>query len=207
VQEGWEAGRTLRELHKNSEGKFTETPDLTIGKKHYKAELIPPNLIVARFFADRLAEVEAKEAAAEELRRAIEELDEEQGGEDGLLFEGKNEKGKLTAVSIRGRLKEIKGDPEAGDEQEALEKCLQLIEEEAEASRAAKEARLALDGKTAAKYPALADAEIKTLIVEEMDGDARARHTRRTRPRQPKACRTHQAFDRALCEPACEIRG
>ncbi len=42
VQEGWEAGRTLRELHKNSEGKFTETPDLTIGKKRLKAELIPP---------------------------------------------------------------------------------------------------------------------------------------------------------------------
>ncbi|ADP72044.1 type I restriction-modification system, M subunit [Rhodomicrobium vannielii ATCC 17100] len=167
VQDRWEAGRTLRELHKNSEGKFTETPDLAIGKKRLKAELIPPNLIVARFFADKLADVEAKEAAAEELRRAFEELDEEQGGEDGLLFEGKNEKGKLTAAGIKARLKDIRRDPEAAEEREALEKCLRLIEEEAEASRAAKEARLALDVKTAAKYPALTEAEIKALIVDD----------------------------------------
>ncbi len=111
--------------------------------------------------------MEAKEAAAEELRRAIEEADEEQGGEDGLLFEGKSEKGKLTAASIKARLKEIKTDPEAADEREALEKCLRLIEDEAEASKAAKEARLALDVKTAAKYRALTETEIKTLIVED----------------------------------------
>ena len=167
VQDGWEAGRTLRELHKNSEGKFTETPDLIIGKKRLKAELIPPNLIVARFFADKLAAVEAKEAAAEELRRAIEELDEEQGGEDGLLFEGKNEKGKLTAAGIKARLKDIRRDPEAAEERDALEKCLRLIEDEAEASKAAKETRLTLDVKTAAKYPALTEAEIKALIVDD----------------------------------------
>ena len=29
VQDGWKAGGALRELHRNSEGKFTETPDLT----------------------------------------------------------------------------------------------------------------------------------------------------------------------------------
>ena len=167
VQDGWEAGGALRELHRNSEGKFTETPDLIIGKKRLKAELIPPNLIVARFFADKLAAVEAKEAAAEELRRSIEELDEEQGGEDGLLFEGKNEKGKLTAASLKARLKEIKRDAEAAEERQALEKCLGLIEEEAEASKAAKDARIALDVKTAAKYPALTEAEIKALIVDD----------------------------------------
>ncbi len=90
-----------------------------------------------------LAPVEAKEAAAEELRRSIEELDEEQGGEDGLLFEGKNEKSKLTAASLKARLKEIKSDKEAAEERQALEKCLQLIEEEAQASKAAKDARIA----------------------------------------------------------------
>jgi type I restriction enzyme M protein len=120
VQDGWEAGRTLRELHKNSEGKFM------------KAELIPPSLIVARFFADKLAAVEAKEAAAKELRRAFEELDEEQGGEDGLLFEGKSDKGKLTVATLKARLKQIRKDPDAAEERQALEKCLRLIEDEAD---------------------------------------------------------------------------
>ena len=167
VRDGWKAGGTLRELHKNSEGKFTETPDLIIGKKRLKAELIPPNLIVARFFADKLAAVEAKEAAAEELRRAIEELDEEQGGEDGLLFEGKSDKDKLTAVSLKARLKQIRKDPDAAEEKQALEKCLELIEQETEASKAAWSARVALHVQTAAKYPALTEAEIKALIVDD----------------------------------------
>src|SRR5690606_28129023 len=97
VQDGWKAGRVIRELVKNAEGKFTETPDITLGRRKLKAELIPPALIVARFFASEKAALEALEAKAEEAARAIEELDEEHGGEDGLLADAKTEKGKLTA--------------------------------------------------------------------------------------------------------------
>ena len=38
----------------------------------------------------------------------MEELDEEHGGEDGLLAEAKNDKGKLTKASVKARLEEIK---------------------------------------------------------------------------------------------------
>ncbi|MDA0866711.1 MAG: type I restriction-modification system subunit M, partial [Cyanobacteria bacterium] len=51
VQEGWGAGKTLRELVAKKGEKLKETPDLTLGKKKYKADLIPPGLIVARYFA------------------------------------------------------------------------------------------------------------------------------------------------------------
>jgi type I restriction enzyme M protein len=42
-----------------------------------------------------------------------------------------------------------------------------LIEKEAEASRAAKEAKGALDTKTVAKYAKLTEAEVKGLVVED----------------------------------------
>ena len=42
----------------------------------------------------------------------MEEMDEEHGGEEGLLAEAKNDKGKLTKASVKARLKEIKGDAE-----------------------------------------------------------------------------------------------
>ena len=134
VQDGWKAGKVIRELVKNAEGKFTETPDITLGRRKLKAELIPPALIVARFFAAEQAALEALEAKAEEAARAIEELDEEHGGEDGLLAEGKTDKGKLTAKSVKDRIKEHPdGDRDAAEEVAMLKQALRLIEAEAAA--------------------------------------------------------------------------
>jgi len=61
AQEGWAVARQVRELVKNAEGKFTETPDITLGKKKLKAELIPPRLLMARFFANEQAALETLE--------------------------------------------------------------------------------------------------------------------------------------------------
>jgi type I restriction enzyme M protein len=148
ARDGWAAARQIRELVRNNEGKFTEEPELTIGKKKLKAELFPPPLIVTRFFAGERAALETLEAAAEEIARAIEEMDEEHGGEEGLLYEAKPdkgaEKGKVTTKSVKERLKEIKHYLDAADERQLVEQCPGLIEKEAEASRAVKEAKAAL---------------------------------------------------------------
>ncbi|HQT86854.1 MAG: type I restriction endonuclease subunit M [Acidiphilium sp. 37-64-53] len=165
--EGWAVARVIRDLVKNEDGKFTETPDITLGKRKLKAELIPPPLIAARFFADALASCEALDAKAEELVREIEELDEEQGGEDGLLFDAKTDKGKLTAKSVKDRLKEIKGDRTAEDERVALQNCLRLIEREKAAADAAKAARTALDEAIVRRYATLTNAELRQLLVED----------------------------------------
>jgi type I restriction enzyme M protein len=171
AQEGWAAARQIRELVRNNEGKFTEEPDLTLGKKKLKAELIPTPLIVTRFFAGERAALKTLEAAVEEIARAIEEMDEEHGGEEGLLYEAKpdkgNEKGKVTEKSVKDRLRVIKHDPDAADERRLLEQCLALIEKEAEASHAAKETKAAFHTKTVAKYVKLSDAEVKALVVED----------------------------------------
>ena len=167
AQEGWEAARQIRELVKNTEGKFTDTPDLAIGRQKLKAELIPPALIVARFFAEEQAALDVQEANVEAIARAIVELDEEHGSEDGLLFEAKTNKGKLTAKGVKDRLKDIKGDNTAEEERVMLNACLNLIEQEKEADDAAKEARTALDTKTVKQYVKLTEAEVRQLLVED----------------------------------------
>jgi type I restriction enzyme M protein len=166
AQDGWAAARQIRELVKNAEGKFTETPDIMLGRKKLKAELIPPALIVARFFADEKAKIEALQAKAEEAARAIEELDEEHGGEDGLLAEAKTEKGKLTAKSISDRIKEIGNESEAADELAMLKDCVELIEAEKRASDAVKATRAELDGTVVRRYAKLTEEHVKVLIVE-----------------------------------------
>lgn len=167
AQDGWAAARQIRELVKNEDGKFTETPDLTIGRQKLKAELIPPALIVARFFAKEQAALEALEAKAEDIARAIEEMDEEHGGEDGLLFEGKTEKGKLTAKSVRNRLKDIELDETADEERAMLKACHKLLTQHKQANDAAKAAKTTLDKNTVKQYAKLTDEEAKQLLVED----------------------------------------
>jgi type I restriction enzyme M protein len=84
-----------------------------LGKKKYQAELIPPALIIRRWFADEQATIEKMEAEVSAFQQQMEEMAEEHGGEEGLLADAVNDKGKLTKASLSARLKEIKGDAEA----------------------------------------------------------------------------------------------
>ena len=133
-------------------------------------DLIPPALIVARYFTAEQQAVEALQAARDAIGRQMEEQDEEHGGEEGLLAEGKTDKGKLTAKSVKDRLKvmkAIKHDKQAKDEAKALEAFAVLIEQEASAGKQAKDAQKALDAKVAAKYAQLSAADIQTLVVQD----------------------------------------
>ncbi len=130
-------------------------------------DLIPPPLIINRYFAADQQRIEELETAREALTRQLEELDEEHGSEGGLLEEAKNEKGKLTRASITIRLKDILSDPDATEERAMLHTVLKLLDQETEASRKVKEAQKVLDAKVATKYYALSEDEVKTLVVED----------------------------------------
>jgi type I restriction enzyme M protein len=133
--------------------------------------LIPPVLIVARFFAADQAAIEQLEAGRDAISREMEEMEEEHGGQGdedgGLLNDAKNDKGKLTKTSVKARQTEIKGDKEAKDELKMLEAYATLIEKEAAAGKKVREAQKTLDAKVAAKYKQLSESEIKTLVVED----------------------------------------
>ena len=62
-----------------------DKPDFTLGKQKFKAELIPPALLIARYFAAEQAAIDKLESEAAAVSQALEELVEEHGGEDGLL--------------------------------------------------------------------------------------------------------------------------
>jgi type I restriction enzyme M protein len=131
------------------------------------SDLIPPQLIIKRYFAADQQNIEQLEAASEAITRKMEELDEEHGGEGGLLEEAKNEKGKITRASINVRLKDIFADPDTEDERTILNAYLNLLEQETEAKRKVKDAQKALDAKVASRYKTLSENEVKTLVVED----------------------------------------
>jgi type I restriction enzyme M protein len=128
-------------------------------------DLIPAALIVARYFAAEQAVIEKLEAERDAINREMEEMDEEHGGEDGLLNDAKNDKGKLTKASVKARQAEIKHDQEAANERKLLDEYAALIEQEAAAGKKVKDVQKVLDTKVAAQYAKLTDAEIETLVV------------------------------------------
>jgi type I restriction enzyme M protein len=130
-------------------------------------DLIPAQLIVDRYFIVERQAIERLEAGRDAISRQMDEMDEEHGGEEGLLAEGKTDKGKLSAKSVKDRLKVIKNDNDAAEERETLEAYLDLIELESAACKKVKDAQKALDIKVAAKYSQLSEAEIKTLVVDD----------------------------------------
>ncbi|MGV9671364.1 type I restriction-modification system subunit M [Gordonia sp. NPDC003504] len=169
MADGWTGAAKPRLTINDKERKLTEEPDLTIGSgkyaQKYKMDLIPPALIVARYFTDERAKVDALTVAAEEATRAVEEYVEEHAAEDGLLAEAMDDD-KITKALVAARLKSIKrgGDP---DEIQALQHATKLYSSEAAGKKAVKDAQAELDLATLKKYGDLTEDEIKTLVVDD----------------------------------------
>ena len=92
--------------------------------------MIPPALIVQRYFADEKQAIDGLEAQREAIAGEIEELTQEHSGEEGLLEDAKNDKGKLTKTSLKDRIKEIKDDEDLEDEMVVLKQAQKLLDQE-----------------------------------------------------------------------------
>jgi type I restriction enzyme M protein len=152
--DGWVA-KTSRILETDKKGKSKD--------RGWRCELLPKPYIVARHFANEQAGIDAALAELETATASLSELEEEHGGEEGFL----GALDKIAKAEVNARLKEIRGDEEAKDEAIVLKRWLELSEREAALKRVVKEQEVALDRLAYAKYPALTEAEIKTLLVDD----------------------------------------
>ena len=168
---GWKDAAKIRPLDYESDkdNKIKETPDIIIGSgrnaKKFKADLIPPALIVQRYCDKDKKALDRLEAQREAAIQKIEELTDEHSGEDGLLEEAKNNKGNLTEPSLKNRIKEIKGDECFEDELAVLKQAQKLLDKEGALASKIKEQQLELDKKTLSHYAKLSVSDIKGLVV------------------------------------------
>lgn len=167
AEEGWVEAAKARPIIEDRAKKTKARPDFVIGRKKYQAALIPPALLIARYFAAEQVAIEALEVSLTALEQQMEEMAEEQGGEGGLLEEAKTDKDKLTKTSVAARLKEIRTDCEAAEERQALQAYLALVEREAETAAKLKAAQDALMEKVLTKYGKLTEEEVKALMVDD----------------------------------------
>lgn len=165
VQDGWDAGKKLRELiaAKGDAKASKEVPDLVIGKAKYKAELLPPALLVKRFFAAEQAELERLQSELDSISQELESYIEEHSAEDGLLADALNDKDKVTASSVKSRLK-LATD---ADERKALQHVQRLFDNEGSSKKAVKEQQDKLDLLVFKRYATLTTSDVKTLLVQD----------------------------------------
>ncbi len=170
MHEGWVNAAKPRPTINDKDRKLSETPDLQIrtvrNKTKYKMDLVPPGLIVARYFSGDQARVDELNVEAEVASQTVEEYVEEYGADEGLLSDAVNDKGKLTLDAVKTVLKEAKA---ANDDEtiECAEKAIDLLQVEAAAKKAAREAQAELDTATLKKYGDLTEADIQALVLDD----------------------------------------
>lgn len=152
--DGWKA-ETYRIL---AETKQKKTVD-----KGWDCDLVPKALVANRYFPEDVMAIGKLENHMERLTAERTELEEEQGGEEGLL----GALDKLNTAHAKVRLRELEGEKEAGEERACLRQFLQLLEDEATTKKQLREAEAVLDTRLYAKYPGLTTEEVKTLVVDD----------------------------------------
>jgi type I restriction enzyme M protein len=152
--DGWKA-ETYRVIEKDKKGKVKD--------KGWACDLVPKDLIVARYFASEKAAIEKLTADMETLSVQLAELEEENGGEDGVF----SELAKLNKANITAYLKEIKGDKEAEADVAILNQWIKINAGVTELKTSISFAESALDTKAYSKYPKLTEVEIKTLVIDD----------------------------------------
>ena len=172
--DGWVKGAQPREIvqvkDKNKKLVWPEPHDYLKGKRRFKSDLVPAPILVARYFVAERDAIERFDNQFATLEQQLDEMRQENSGEDGLLaevIEGLGDKQKITAKAVKARLKEIGKDPLYANERAALEAYADLLKQQTKAKAKRKVAQEDLDKKIDAKHPTLTEAEIKTLVVDD----------------------------------------
>ena len=157
--DGWKA-QTYRviETKKSKDGKPGKQVD-----KGWTCDLVPKELIVARYFAKEQGAITQLAVDLEVATAALTELEEEHSGSEDAFagFE------KINATSVKDRIKEVGNDLDAKDELAVLKSWLKHATKEVALKKKLKDMEAALDAKAYAQYPKLSTENIKSLVVDD----------------------------------------
>lgn len=159
---GYEAGREWENIIEETVNKKGEKKEKIKG---WEGKLIPKTLVEHMFFAEERKAIDAAQAVVEETQSRLDELTEEQTGDDGYLRDYLNDKDKVVAKQVTARAKELKKAKTDSEEARVLSAWLELTDTLKKQSKLVKELNTALDIALKEKYPEMSDEEIRELLV------------------------------------------
>jgi len=165
--DGWIAGNDLKRMEKKTKKGDKEVVKQVAGIDGLEGRLIPPSLMIQEYFAAEQKAIDNLEAQSESLIAGMDELREEQGGEDGLLANAIDDKGKTSKGNLGKAIKDLgKRNAENAEEYDMLQQYKKLMDDEKKVQDKIKTAKAELEKKVIAQYPRLSIDEIKTIVVE-----------------------------------------
>jgi type I restriction enzyme M protein len=172
--DGWLAGAKPRQVEqrKNKDGKmvWAEEHDYLVGKLRFKSDLIPRSILIDRFFASEQESIDDLQGELSVVEQEIDEQKEEHAVEGGLLEdvnEGDEGKVKITAKKLASWLKENSKDSEYADAVATAKGYQKLLTRQSDVKAKIKQAEEDLDALLCAKYGALIETEVKSLVVDD----------------------------------------
>jgi type I restriction enzyme M protein len=165
--DGWGAGREVYRIMKQSKQKDGKTKSKEIdGIDGIESKLLKPYLLINEYFNLEKIELENLEIERDTIIAELDAIEEEHGGEEGLLLDAKNDKDKITATSAKDRLKAIKGNKNDAEEITLLEHFLKQSDKIIDINKTIKALQKDLEKKVWEKYKILSEDELKVLVVE-----------------------------------------
>lgn len=167
--DGWKVGNEPRLLipvkDKNNKNKYKEKHHFEIGKakKRYVADLIPPHLMITKYFQVEQKEIDELQIKLDEATSNLESFVEEDSGEDSVLDTIRNDKGNITVEALKKAIKDTKDK----DDKEIFKKYKELSDAKTKANTTLNNAIKVLNIKVFEKYPTLSICEIKELVIED----------------------------------------
>jgi type I restriction enzyme M protein len=166
--DGWKTGREVYRMVKTTKDKSGKSKEKDVeGMDGMESKLIKPYLIINRYFLAEKKAIEKLESERDTIVMQLEEMEEEHGAEDGLMAEAKNDKDKITAATVKDRLKKIKASKDDADERRVLEAYLQLTDTLGDLNKQIKAKQKLLEDKVWDRYKVLTDDEIKIVVVND----------------------------------------
>lgn len=165
--DGWEAGNEVRRMEKKTKKGDKEVVKQIAGIEGLEGRLIPPALMIQEYFTNEQQTIDDLETQSGNLNANMDELREEHGGEDGLLTNAIDDKGKISKTNLGKAIKELgnRNDDNA-EEYDMLRAYKKLIDEVAGIKTKTKKANAELEVLIIKNYPTLSIDDIKTIVVE-----------------------------------------
>jgi type I restriction-modification enzyme subunit M len=161
AQNGWLTVRILTKLEKGDK----QTPNLILGSgknaKKFISEIIPPELIAKRYFAQDIDQISLLETKVSKKQDEFINFVDEFGEDE--LSNAYDDKDKITLKSLKEAIKQTSDK----NEQEIYNKALQILTNQKELENTLKAATGELNQKVFDEFKTLDENEIKTLVVDD----------------------------------------
>jgi type I restriction enzyme M protein len=143
--------------------KAKDRVDFQIKKEKFHSETLPSEVLTGKFFSKEAHEIEALEEALNQASEALDNFDAEYGGDEGILRDYLNDKGRISKKDLSNILRKSSIGKE---ELEALKiyEDLAVKEDEAKEEKKLKEAEFV--DLIAKKYGSLTEQDVKNILIE-----------------------------------------